>query len=701
MELAARVYGPLYKDSVRILQGVNPGEKFVIKVQANEKDMPLMFYDETRTCQFCYLASGPGHEEMLKEARNEPAWGGRKTYMKASWTDFGKEFIVYPATASVKNKYSWDAAYQLAKKLDSLDINGQKEEIRSLLKEVGTDLDLAEHESYGNGDQSIIVDSKDRDRARELFAIGGDISGTGSANGYSPFSMNCMQGELAPVQAMLKAICAALQQPLSRQVHLWNMLESRETSLRLSPLLLMVSAGKGFPVKEHAKVAKLLLRHGASPDAKDVLGKTVVHYGAGAMATPMTMEIAGMCIKAAETSEMYGKYAKLDGLEGPASCMNGKEGWIGGYDADGDRRGFYIPEMKKELWLKPDQLKIITPPDDEPDPTSNISGKEAVLQGMEDEKMNGQEGILGKWDTEKEIRSIFIPELKEEVWVKPANIKVSKTKPKLTDVKDRFGGVSLHEVMMSNRVDVAEFLLTKHKTSIHTKDVDGISPMVMTMGGGMMWSKGVGKMISDIARAEAAADRKEAKEETKKAQIVEKEKAKDVGKVCASCNKSLGTGGMTCSKCTTVYYCGRDCQVKDWKTGGHKQACKTICAQKFGVKLSAKHCDGGRQATVVSFSTGKTTSDSFRKPRGVLFDAKFVVKVQAMNDTAPMMIYDESRTCQFNYKSSGPGFREVYEAVHNEPTWDGKKTFMKASFNKAGECTLYPATAGVKNKYSW
>lgn len=107
MELAARVYGPLYKDSVRILQGVNPGEKFVIKVQANEKDMPLMFYDETRTCQFCYLASGPGHEEMLKEARNEPAWGGRKTYMKASWTDFGKEFIVYPATASVKNKYSW------------------------------------------------------------------------------------------------------------------------------------------------------------------------------------------------------------------------------------------------------------------------------------------------------------------------------------------------------------------------------------------------------------------------------------------------------------------------------------------------------------------------------------------------------------------------------------------------------------------
>mmetsp|Transcript_26875 Transcript_26875/g.65313 ORF Transcript_26875/g.65313 Transcript_26875/m.65313 type:complete len:597 (+) Transcript_26875:189-1979(+) len=583
-----------------------------------------------------------------------------------------------------------DAEYQLARKLESLDINGQRSEIRSLLISVDTDLDLAADEPYGNADQSIIVDSKDRDLARELFAIGGDIPGTGNARAFSSFGMNCMQGDFLRVRYMLEETCDGLSQPLSRQERLRRLLESRETSLRLSPLLLMVSAGKNFPAtKQHSKIAKLLLRYGASPDAKDVLGKTVVHYGAGAMATPMTMEIAGMCIKAAETSDMYGKSAKLEGLQNAA--MNGKMGCVGGFDVDSERRGIYIPELKKELWVKPSNIRITTKPV-EPDPTSNISGREAILEGLKDEKMNGQEGILGKYDPEKERRSIYIPDLKKQVWAKPVNIRLSKQKPNLTDVKDRFGGVSLHEVMMSNRVDVAEFLLKTHGTSIHTKDVDGISPMVMTMGGGMMWSKGVGKMISTIARAEAAADRKEAK----KAQNAEK----DAGNFCASCNKSLGTGGMACSKCTITYYCGRDCQVKDWKEGGHKQKCKKIAAQKFGVKLSAKHCDV-QQATVMSFSTGQSSQDSFRKPRGVLFDAKFVVKVQAINESAPMMIYDESRECQFGYMSTGPGFREVLEAVQREPTWDGRKTFMKASFNKAGECTLYPATAGVKNKYSW
>lgn len=28
-----------------------------------------------------------------------------------------------------------------------------------------------------------------------------------------------------------------------------------------------------------------------------------------------------------------------------------------------------------------------------------------------------------------------------------------------------------------------------------------------------------------------------------------------------------------CSKCNIAAYCGRDCQIKDWKSGGHKKAC--------------------------------------------------------------------------------------------------------------------------------
>ncbi|CAJ1953011.1 unnamed protein product [Cylindrotheca closterium] len=401
---------------------------------------------------------------------------------------------------------------ELEKKLLSLDINGQRAEIRSLLLSVETDLDLAADEPYGNADQSIILKSKDRDLCRDLFAIGGDVNATGNAYAFSSFGLNCMAGEFLYVQYWLEEICDGVTQPLSRSGRLRKVLESRETSLRLSPLLLMVSAGKTFPKQQQLRVAKLLLRYGASPDAKDVLGKTVVHYGAGALATPMSMEIADMCIKAAESSDRYGKSAKLEGLEDAA--MNGKKGWVGGFDVDSGRRGIYIPELKKEIWVKPSNLRITTKTV-EPDPTSNLSGKEAVLEGLKDDKMNGKEGILGKYDPEQERRSIFITELKKQVWAKPVNIRLSKNKPKLTDVKDRFGGVSLHEVVMGNRVDVAEFLLQTHGTSIHTKDADGISPMTMTMGDRILWRTQVGKMISIIARAEAAAGRMEAKK-TKK-----------------------------------------------------------------------------------------------------------------------------------------------------------------------------------------
>ena len=206
-----------------------------------------------------------------------------------------------------------------------------------------------------------------------------------------------------------------------------------------------------------------------------------------------------------------------------------------------------------------------------------------------------------------------------------------------------------------------------------------------------MRSNEVGKMISEVARVEAAASRMKQKE-------AQKNTNKD--RFCGSCSKFLGTGGMHCAQCTVAFYCDRKCQVQHWKKGGHKQECKKLAAQKFGVKLDAKHCER-QHAVVMSFSSGKQSQDSFRKPRGVKFDEKFLVKVQAINDSTPMMIYDETRQCQFSYMSTGPGFHEVLDAVQKEPTWGGRKTFMKASFDKAGVCTMYPGTAGVKNKYSW
>ena len=40
---------------------------------------------------------------------------------------------------------------------------------------------------------------------------------------------------------------------------------------------------------------------------------------------------------------------------------------------------------------------------------------------------------------------------------------------------------------------------------------------------------------------------------------------------CAACTKANAT--YRCAKCKVVKYCGRDCQAKHWKKGGHKQRC--------------------------------------------------------------------------------------------------------------------------------
>eukprot|EP00980_Cylindrotheca_fusiformis_P018393 scaffold6052_cov118-Cylindrotheca_fusiformis.AAC.6 len=516
----------------------------------------------------------------------------------------------------------------LSQRLDRLPLSGQKDLIRSVLVSIGTDINQYEDDPYGNGDQSMIASSmSDRDKARELFSCGGDIPAYGATGSFSMFALACITGNTAEVERMIQqATGDSSQQPHSRSPELMKLLETRETSLRLSPLLLVVSAGKNVPQSNQRNVAKLLLKAGASPDCKDVLGKTVVHYGAGSMATAMTLDVVDMCIVAAKSSYLCGQDVELFGLN--KEEMNGKRGVAGGFNPDAGRRAVYIPSLDKELWAKPSNIRCV------------------------DEELERQ----------------------------------NKDKPMLADVQDRLGSVSLHEVVMSDRADVAELLLHKHKTSIHTKDLDDISPLKMTMEGGLLMRSRVCKMITDLTRREATKKKREAK--------------KGGSNFCANCDKDLGVnGGSTCSLCKVTFYCGKECQVAHWKNG-HKAECKELVAAKEGIRLQKPNTD--LHEATYSFATGRTNSrGAYRKPRGVQFDEKFVVKVQGASDFVPLLIYDETRTCEFSVTPEARGFQEILKAVRAEPAWQGKKTFMKASFDSKGRCTIYPATAGVKNKYSW
>jgi hypothetical protein len=510
--------------------------------------------------------------------------------------------------------------------MDNLSLEEQKKTLRTSLAMMGTDLQVNDADQFGNGDQSIISDVQARDVARGFFAIGGDIDGHARENAISAFGTHCILGDSKFVHNAISECQKKIDQPYSRNEVLKSLLDRRETSSRLSPLLFIVSAGKNVMTIDtnHREVAKLLLKAGANPDAKDALGKTVCHYGAGAYASQMTLDVVDMCIEASKSSDFYGRDVELHGLK--KVDMNGCLGVVGGYDPDTQRRAVYLTDAEREVWVKPVNIRLV--------------------QSREDTDQN--------------------------------------EKPILCDVQDRLGSISLLEVIMQDRVDVAKFLLEKHQTSIYIEDLDGMSASKMSCGPSMRISE-VAKMVMNSSVSHGKKNRDAKKQATKLS--------------CAGCDKALDKSeGMTCVGCKTAIFCSSDCQVSNWKK--HKPECTRLKNVVEGIKLR-QPSDQFAHSAAMSFSTGRSHKKGFyRNPKGVSLGEKFVVKVQG-GGMMPIMVYDETRTCNFCIAPGEPGFKEVLHEISQESAWNGRKTFMKASFDESGDCTVYPSTAGVKSKYKW
>lgn len=549
----------------------------------------------------------------------------------------------YDLPEADRHKNSQILAAQTIDSLDRLPLEEKKAAIRQILIGIGIDVAQNDGDPTGDGDQRTMASVEDRDIARHLFSTGGDIHDHFAAaeRTMSKFGLACATGDARAVSEMIKRVARAESQPYSRSAAVLALLETRETSMRLSPLLLVVSVGKNIRYDSNhvspnfQKLAKLLLEYGASPCAKDVMGKTVCHYGAGVMATNMTLEVVDMCIRAAKNHHMYGKEVQLHGLN--TQEMNGKVGVAGGFNSDSGRRSVYLQGDGREVWIKPENMKLVEP---------------SALQRY----------------------------------------------PPLTDIRDRLGGVSLHDLCMPQflsgigmpqQVDAAAFLLQKHDASIHTKDMDGISPFQMVSGMGQM-------AVSDIAQVVMGAAHNEAKRATK---------AKKQSKLCcAKCKVSLTkSDAFGCSRCKVTHYCGRECQVAHWKE--HKKECKDLIALASGVRLNPpdemKPPDGYASVSA-NFKTGNTFSEGkYKKPGNIVHDKKFVVKLQGIGDRDPIFVYDKTRMCQFHIQHGQPGFQQLLVEIRNEPAWQGRKTFMKASFDRSGTCTMYPDKTGVKAHYTW
>jgi hypothetical protein len=275
-----------------------------------------------------------------------------------------------------------------------------------------------------------------------------------------------------------------------------------------------------------------------------------------------------------------------------------------------------------------------------------LYGKEVELKGLNlDDHSNdaydhaslenGMTGIVGGYRYDSAERSVYLTEQKKQIWIKPKHLSLverngsNEKGVKLVDIQDRMGATSLSEVIMQDRVDVATFLLKKHKASIHKEDMDDMTPLKMSIGGGMMIMSSVCKLVNEVNQGEAGARRKAKRDSQLK---------------CAQCMKKLDTDALQCSKCKTVSYCGRECQISHWQ-GGHKKECFILSKAKRGVRLSPPK-DTGLHTRILSHAFREQSAGTYRKSNGVDFNELFVLKIQANSNISPIMSYDQTRSGQ-------------------------------------------------------
>ena len=92
-----------------------------------------------------------------------------------------------------------------------------------------------------------------------------------------------------------------------------------------------------------------------------------------------------------------------------------------------------------------------------------------------------------------------------------------------------------------------------------------------------------------------------------------------------------------------------------------------------------------------------TDTTGYKQPSNVKEGERFFIKLQESGPPGhPLEVYDKSRECHFYICPGTPGFDALTEVVNSESFWYGHKTFIMASFDAQGMCTVYPGITTLK-----
>ena len=141
-----------------------------------------------------------------------------------------------------------------------------------------------------------------------------------------------------------------------------------------------------------------------------------------------------------------------------------------------------------------------------------------------------------------------------------------------------------------------------------------------------------------------------------------------------------------------VAYCSKDCQAKDRKD--HRQICKAALKDREAA-ITLEEPSQGYTFSISNQNGGESHTDgSFRKPDDIEVNEPFYVKVQGSDSN--LLIYDRSRQCHFMYLPNQRGFQDLLKKVKSDPSANGRKTYMAASFDEEGKCKMYLNMTTIK-----
>jgi hypothetical protein len=349
----------------------------------------------------------------------------------------------------------------------------------------------------GNGDQSPITNAVDQALMLELFRVGGDFdeylpkkmssqSQRKGSKSLSELANQCVSGRYDKVKQILDRHSPRQGKPWET---LRELLERRETMLRLSPLLLVfcmlykigiVTASANVEpsrneldeecnVTLHSYRSRYFSPRSRSRHIEDARCERTSYYG-------LKKELWLEYIAELEKHLVYVVIELLyHGANPAAKDVLGRTVCFYGASVYATARSLQATTMCIQAAR-----------------SSHCFGKEIMLQNMENmdgaatknsHKYNGMRGLAAGYQVETARRIVYLFGQKSDVAVLNRNMclvnddtGIMVEPPSLCDIPDRLGRVCLTELLSpssSQRLDVIRFLLHQHKASIDIPDWTG------------------------------------------------------------------------------------------------------------------------------------------------------------------------------------------------------------------------------------